>query len=290
VRPTPVPVPTPTPAPTPSQSAACRLTAPTVDCSTRVTKPQELAPALQAAVDAAVATPGTMYTDVQNRIYNLPQFRSITINQLTAAGLCAAFDYGDDTGNEIYLRSGDGCVIEQYGLIASDGGVRPVGAKTNLWSDSWGVPVPGPKPQFPKVGDLSCPLPGDYSTFCFSIKFTPGQFGPAVYAAMTQVMNESPQLFDATDFPAGGQREFDPPDLKLPAWRILDQDAYIAAVEKKIRSQGLCGYVDNGDILKVKSVAMGNIFHEETDIVQNPPSGNAYVSFVIKDRCHDAGF
>ncbi|HXK10169.1 MAG TPA: hypothetical protein VMT70_11030 [Vicinamibacteria bacterium] len=290
VTPAPTPVPTPTPTPSPAQSAACRLTAPTVDCATHPQKRQELAPALQAAIDAAVGTPGTMYTEYANKIYNLDQFRSITISQLTAAGLCAAWDYGNLIGDEIYLRSADGCVIEQYDLIDGGGGVRPAGAKSNIWSDSWGQPVPDPRPQFPKEGDLSCSLPGDYSTFCFSIKFTPGAFGPAIYALLAEVMNENPQIFDKTDFAPGGQRDFDPNELKVPAWRIVDQDAYIAAVEKKVRSQGFCGYVENGDILKVKSLAKGNVFHEEMDIVQNPPSGDAYVSFVIKDRCHNAGF
>ncbi len=37
-------------------------------------------------------------------------------------------------------------------------------------------------------------------------------------------------------------------------------------------------------------MAKGNIFHEEMDVVQNPASGGAYVSYVVKDRCHNAGF
>jgi len=290
VTPTPTPVPTPTPAPTPvPQSAACRLTAPTVDCSTHAYKAQELAPALQAAVDAAVGAPGTMYADNPKRLYYLDQFRSITLDRLTAAGVCGAFDWGDEMGVEIYLRSADGCEIEQYGLIGSDGGVRPPGKKTNLWSSGWGEPVPPPKPQYARDGDLACTLPGDRSTFCFSIKFTPGEYGPAIYALLVEVMNENPQLFDKNDI-AAGQGQFNPDELRVAGWRILDQDAYIAAIETKIRSRGFCGYVDKGDILKVKSLAKGNIFHEEMDIVQNPASGGAYAIFVVKDRCHNAGF
>ena len=37
-------------------------------------------------------------------------------------------------------------------------------------------------------------------------------------------------------------------------------------------------------------MSKGNIFHEEMDVVQNPASGGSYVSFVVKDRCHNAGF
>jgi hypothetical protein len=40
----------------------------------------------------------------------------------------------------------------------------------------------------------------------------------------------------------------------------------------------------------VKRVAKGNVFHEEMDVVQNPPSGGTYVGYVVKDRCHNAGF
>ena len=45
-----------------------------------------------------------------------------------------------------------------------------------------------------------------------------------------------------------------------------------------------------GDILKVKSLALGNVFHEEFDVIQNPAGGGDYTSFVVKDRCHNAGF
>ena len=187
------------------------------------------------------------------------------------------------------MRSADGCVVEQYDLITGDGSVRPASKGSNVWSSDFGAPVPGPKPDFPKDGDLSCALPGDRSTFCFSIKGTGGAFGTDVYALMVEVLNENPELFDRKDF-VGGQGDFLPELLRLPAWRITDQPAYIDAVETKLRGHGFCGYVESGDILKIKSVSVGNIFHEEIDIVQNPADGGSYVLFAIKDRCHDAGF
>ena len=287
--PPPTPAPTPTPTPTPSRPAACTLTAPTVDCATHPPKPQELAPVLQAAVDVAVGTAGTMYTDNANRIYDLDKFRARAIAHLTAAGVCGAWDYGNEKGDEIFVRTGDGCVAEQYDLISGEGGVRPVGKGSNAWQDGWGVAVPGPKPDFPKEGDLACSLPGDRSTFCFGIKGTQGQFGAEIYALLVEVMKENPQLFDKNDT-APGQGEFIPEQLRVAAWRILNQDAYIAAVEAKLRARGFCATIDLGDILKAKKVSMGNIFHEEMDVVQNPGSGGAYVSFVVKDRCHNAGF
>jgi len=123
--PTPAPTvaPTPTPVPTPSQPAACRLTAPTIDCSTRTVRPLEMADTLQSALDVAVGTSGTMYAEYSNRIYDLDLFRSRTIVHLTAAGLCGAWDYGNVVGDEIFVRSADGCVAEQYDIIAGDGGV-----------------------------------------------------------------------------------------------------------------------------------------------------------------------
>jgi len=288
--PTPTPAPTPTPSPTPSQPAACRLTAPTVDCATRnVQRPVEMAEVLQAALDTAIATPGAMYAAPANRIYDLALFRSRTVEYLTAAGVCGAWDYGNEVGDEIYLRSADGCVTEQYDIITGEGGVRNANTKSNAFQEGWEVPVPGPKPQFSREGDPTCSLPGDRSTFCFGIRNTQGEFGAEIYRLMVQVLNENPQLFDKGDY-APGQGEFIPDQLRLAAWRILDQDAYIAAVEKKIRGGGFCAFIDNGDILKAKKVTKGNIFHEEMDVVQNPPSGGSYVSFVVKDRCHDAGF
>jgi hypothetical protein len=283
-----VATPTPTPAPTPTPVAtACKLTAPTIDCGTRSTRSQDLAPALQAAVDAAVSA-GTMYPDNPSRIYDLPQFRAKVVDTLSAAGLCAAWDYGNVVGDEIYVRSGDGCVIEQYDLISGDGTLRAANKTTNLWSSDFGPPVPAAKPEFSREGDLTCPLPGDRSTFCFSIKNTPGAFGTDVYNLIVEVLKENPSLVDEGD--SVGPRVFDPDLLRLPSWRLRDHDAYVRAVEAKLRAKGFCAYVENGDILKVKSVAKGNVFHEEIDIVQNPSGGGSYVLYAIKDRCHDAGF
>ena len=208
---------------------------------------------------------------------------------LTNAGYYGAWDNGNEIGDEIFTRTGDGCVSEQYDLITGEGGVRSANKKSNSWQGGFSEPVPGPKPNFSREGDTQCTLPGDRSTFCFSIKRTPGEFGPAIYALLVQVMNENPQLFDKNHF-APGQGEFIPSELRPAAWRILNVDGLIAALEAKIRAAGFCGFVEKGDILKVKSLAMGNIFHEEFDVVQNPPSGGDYVSFVVKDRGHDAGF
>jgi hypothetical protein len=287
--PVPTPTPTPLPSPTPGPSAACRLTAPTVDCATRPVKPLEMAEVLQSAIDVAVGTRGTMYVEYSNRIYDLDLFRSRTIDHLTAAGVCGAWDYGNERGDEIFVRSADGCVVEQYDLITGEGGVRVPNKGSNAFQEGFSVPVPGPKPQFPKEGDLQCSLPGDRSTFCFGIKGTQGEFGGEVYRLLVEVMNENPALFDKNDT-VPGQSEFIPEQLRVAAWGIRNQDAYIAAVEKKLRAGGFCAYIEKGDILKVKKVAKGNVFHEEMDVVQNPAGGGSYVSYVVKDRCHNAGF
>ncbi len=289
--PTPAATAAPTPTPTPQSTvpAACQLKAPTIDCSTHNFKAQELAPALQAALDTAMSTAGVMYAEYANRVYDLPRFRSIVVDTLAAGGVCGAWDYGNIAGDEIYVRSADGCAVEQYDLLSGDGGVRPANKTSNVWQADWGTPVPGPKPAFPRDGDLSCTLPGDRSTFCFTIKGTPGAFGADAYAAVAGVMNESPQLFDSHDR-ATGQVDFLPDVMRPPAWHINDVGAYLAAVVQKLHARGYCAYVEQGDILKVKSLAKGNLFHEEFDIVQSPEAGGEYVSFAVKDRCHDAGF
>ncbi len=286
---TPTPTPTPTPSPAATRPAPCLLTAPTVNCAERNVHPLEMAEVLQAAIENAQNTPTVMYTDVSNRIYNLPLFRSKIVDYLTANGICGAWDYGNEIGDEIYLRSADGCVTEQYDLIAGDGGVRAANKTSNKWQEGWEVAPPPPKPDWPRVGDLNCSLPGDRSTFCISIKNSHGQFGEDVYRLFVQVFNENPALFDPNDYQPS-QGDFIPDSLRVPAWRILDPDAYIAAVQRKLRSNGYCAFVDKGDILMVKSLTLGNLFHEEMDIIQNPPAGGAYAGFTIKDRCHDAGF
>jgi hypothetical protein len=288
--PTPTPTPAPTPTPTPPQPLACSLTAPKVDCSTRPVSQPDLANDLQEAVDAAIRTPDVMYTDRNNVVYDLDKFRAVVVASLAAKSMCGAWDWGNQQADEIFVRSADGCVLEQYDLLTGDGGVRPAGKGSMRWQAGWGdVPVPGPKPNFPKEGDLACTLPGDRTTFTVSIKNTPGEYGREMYDLMSQVLAENPTLFDKNDY-MGGQGEANPDQLRLPAWRILNVDGYIAKVEAKLRANGFCGYVEKGDILKIKKVSRGNIFHEEMDIVQNPPDGTSYVSYVIKDRCHNAGF
>jgi hypothetical protein len=247
-----------------------------------------MAETLQAAIDTAIGTSGTMYAEYTNKIYDLDRFRSRTIEYLTAAGLCGAWDYGNVVGDEIYVRSADGCVVEQYDLITGEGGVRNANKGSNAWQEGFEVPVPGPKPDFPREGDLQCSLPGDRSTFCFSIKRTPGEFGPDVYRLLVAVMNENPALFDKGDV-VPGQGEFIPEDLRVAAWRILDVNAFVAAFEKKLRGRGYCAYLESGDILRAKSTVGNNVLHEEFDVVQSRTAGE-YVSFVIKDRCQKAGF
>jgi hypothetical protein len=248
-----------------------------------------MAETLQSAIDVAVGTPGTMYAEYANRVYDLDRFRSRTLEHLTAAGLCGAWDYGNERGDEIFLRSADGCVVEQYDLITGEGGLRVPNKASNAFQEGFGVPVPGPKPQFSKEGDLQCSLPGDRSTFCFGIKGTQGEFGAEVYKLLVEVMNENPSLFNKSDF-VPGQGDFIPEQLRVAAWGITNQEAYIAAVERKLRGAGFCATIVMGDILKVKKVSKGNVFHEEMDVIQNPASGGSYVSFVVKDRCHNAGF
>ena len=273
--PAPTPTPTPVPSPTPSQSAACRLSEPTVDCSTRKVAPLEMADVLQSAIDVAIGTPGTMYAEYANRIYDLDLFRSRTIEHLTAAGLCGAWDFGNERGDEIFVRSADGCVVEQYDLVTGEGGVRVPNKASNAFQEGFGVPVPGPKPQFPKEGDLQCSLPGDRSTFCFGIKGTQGEFGAEVYRLLVQVMNENPApLRPERLCPRPGRLHPRP----APGRRLGHPEPGAPTSRRSRRSSArtaICATVTNGDILKVKKVTKGNVFHEEMDVVQNPASGGS---------------
>src|SRR5512137_2381796 len=90
--PTATPAPTPTPTPTPSQPAACQLKAPTADCSKVALRPQMLADDLQAAEDAAIRTPGAMYSEYTNRIRDLDLFRKKMVDDLAAKSMCGAWD------------------------------------------------------------------------------------------------------------------------------------------------------------------------------------------------------
>ena len=288
--PTPIVTPTPTPTPTPvaTQPPPCQLTAPTVKCAERKVRAQELADFLNPALDAAKATPGVMYADNPNRLYDIDLFRSKVIERLTAKNVCGAWDYGNTIGDELYTRSADGCVVEQYDVISGDGGVRAASRKSNVWSGGWEEKVPPPRPDWRKQGDLTCGLPGSRITYCLQIKSTGGEFGATAYALMVEALDENPGLIEKNDY-MPGQGESIPGMLRLGAWRLRNKAGYISAIETKIRAHGFCSYV-NGDILLVKSLEKGNLFHEEIDIIQNPETGGDYSGFVVKDRCHAAGF
>ena len=211
-------------------------------------------------------------------MYDLQRFRAIVVSTLAAKEMCGAWDYGNEAGDEIFVRSAGGCVAEQYDILTGEGGVRPAGKGSMRWQDGWGAIVPDPKPAFPKEGDLTCSLPGDRSTFCVSIRNSPGDYGREVYDLMSQVLAEDPGLFDDRDN-LKGQGGANADELRLPAWRITNVDAYIAKTQAQLRARGFCAYVEKGDILKVKKVSRGNIFHEEIDVVQNPPSGRRLREF-----------
>jgi hypothetical protein len=229
-----------------------------------------------------------MYSSNPERIYDVNLFRATVVDRLAAKGVCGAWDYGNVTGDEIFTRSADGCVVEQYDIISGDGGVRGATKKSNVWSAGWSEPVPQPKPDWRKLGDQTCSLPGERAAFCFSIKGSHGEFGDAVYAVYSQVLAENPALIDKTDY-LPGQGAPVPDALRPGGFRINTQAACLSAIENKIRAAGFCGFVES-DILKVKSLEKGNLFHEEYDIIQNPEGGGDYTSFVVKDRCHSAGF
>jgi hypothetical protein len=90
------------------------------------------------AINTAKSAPNTMESD---RIFNLNLFREIMVEQLTARGLCAAWDYGNEIGDEIFVRSADGCVAEQYDLITGDGQVRNANKQALSFHEGFGVPV-----------------------------------------------------------------------------------------------------------------------------------------------------
>jgi hypothetical protein len=288
--PTPIVTPTPTPTPTPvaTQPPPCQLAAPTTKCGERSSRPQELAAFLNPAIDAAKATPGVMYANNPDRIYDVNLFRSTIVERLTAKGVCGAWDYGNVAGDEIYTRSADGCVVEQYDIIGGEGGVRSATKKSNVWSGGWSEGVPPAKPAWRRLGDQTCSLPGERSAFCFSIKGSHGEFGDSIFALYSQVLEENPTLIDKTEY-MPGQGAPVPDALRPGGYLIRNKAAYINAIEAKIRANGFCGYIE-GDILRVKSLEQGNLFHEEFDIIQNPAGGGDYTGFVVKDRCHSAGF
>jgi hypothetical protein len=262
------PAPSPTPTPTPSVATSC-ANLPTTSGACGSRPDPQLATAIAQAEDFVKNQTDIFYPDGVTVRY-LDKARAQLLYALDTKGICGIFDFGDGTGNEMWVRSADGNLSEVYAVISSSGQLR-VG-----YQHSCGPPEPPPpvsKPTYPQI-DAACRLPPSGATFCLG-QNVPSDYSDDVRASLVSLTTERPDLFDLTDHLLC--------DL---CYRLMDPKAYIAAMIDKMHAKGYCAMEDEELAVK-KDDSVGENFNIVRAPGDNP---HQYSLFSYKGRCHNASF
>jgi hypothetical protein len=155
-------------------------------------------------------------------------------------------------------------------MVSSQGKVRFAG-----YMSTCEPAIPFPEhyvPSYP-VQDPQCPLPPSGYTFCLD-RSAPSVYSDDVRAAIVEVQQQRPDLFDFTDCLG---------DLSC---RLTDAVSYVDKVVEAMRKRGYCA-IEHEEL----AVKKDNSFNENFDIVRTPPSRpGQYSQFVYKGKCEDALF
>lgn len=238
--PTPVPTATPTPGPTPEPplSASCAKLGTGVPDSQAQCRDE--APDFKGQVQAAIDTvrsenPG-MFDG--NQVLNVGGYIVDLIKAMDRQGLCAAYD-----GEEMGVKSND-TYNEQYDVLTAKAQVR----NAVYLGTCYPSVIPRAQPPLPKP-PATCPLPSSREIAC-GREPVPHYYND-VEAAIGQLLQEHPELFDPNDY-APGQG--------WPAYK--DSNKYHQGVIDNLVAKGYCGFFD-GEEIQVKKT---NEFTEHYDV------------------------
>jgi hypothetical protein len=153
----------------------------------------------------------------------------------------------------------------------------------SLLSPSSETPTPAPPrptralPKTPApVGAVTCPIgPGSATAVC---KKGPAQLGADVDAAIDQLIQQAPAIFNLSDASPAGST----------LYRVLDKDAYVAGVLDNLRTVGLCADRDY-TTLQLIQVKNGNDSSEDYSIYTAKGYVNRSASG-YQDTCKPASF
>jgi len=263
--PAPVPQPTPDPEPTPEPglSVSCSklpLGDPAAPCA------QEQA-TFQEEVDNAIFTLINERPDLfddQNVTQSTGAYYVGLIKILDRQGLCGYYD-----GEELAVTDSPS-FNDQYDILTAKNQVR-TGPRTYRTTCSPSAVPPGEAPLAPSPP--GCSLPPSREVACS--REAEGKFFFQVEAAVRQIMDERPELFDFTD------------TATRTDWpRILDLGAYQQAVADVLVAQGFCAKDDRLEELAVKN---DNSFNEQYDI----QLADKYVRLgggMYRSTCYPAAF
>ncbi len=240
-QPTAPPVATPTPAPTPDppiSSNCTKLPAGSTTASCRVEEPDFLD-----EVDAAIRTLQGQNPQMfeGDRVLKPGAFYIELIKVLDRQGLCAATD-----GEELGVAS-NASYNEQYDVLTAKEEARfgPASYRVTCSPSVVPLPSPGLPPQ-----QAGCPLAPSREMACG--REPEGQFYGDVEAAITQILQEKPELFDFGDRVPG-----------TDFVRIRDMDAYNKGIVGILNSRGFCAKQDGEEIAVKKG---SNAISEQYDV------------------------
>ena len=240
-QPTPPPIPTPTPAPTPDPpvSASCtKLPAGSTTASCRIETPD-----FQSQVDGAIRTLQGQQPQMfeGNRVLKAGAFYVELIKALDRQGLCAVTD-----GEELGVAS-TASFNEQYDVLTANHLARfgPMSYRLTCSPSAVPLPSPGLPPQ-----QAGCPLAPSREIACG--REPEGQHYGDVEAAITQILQDKPDLFDFSDRVPG-----------TDFVRIRDLDAYNKGLVGILTSRGFCAKQDGEEIAVKKG---SNTSSEQYDV------------------------
>ena len=269
VAPAPAPSPTPSATPTPGTVTprSCAGPAPSGGVCGYRPDPQ-LRTILSQAEDEVRNQKDLFYPDGVTIRY-LTRYRAAILVALDARGICGIWDFGNEIGDNLYLRTADGRISEGYDAITGRG--QPGLVYANSCEPAG--PFPPTDPGY-GVHDPTCSLPPSGETFCVGREFD-SEYRDDVRNAIVQLTTERPELFDMSDTLSS--------EL---SYKLHNPKAYTDAVVAKLKAKGYCAHED-----EELAVKRDNSMSENFDIVRTPGDRpSQYSLFSYKGRCHNATF
>ncbi len=150
---------------------------------------------------------------------------------LTAAGCSLPEDTpGEPSGNSVVSAPGGEATIGEPAPSPDASPSPDPGATPTPQPGSTPTPQPGPTP----YGNCSLPPSNGASAVCTD---EPGHLLDAVIAAIEQVTNSQPRLFDFNDS-----------RCNEGCYRVLDVNGYYAAVQRELLARGICTFTEYEEI------------------------------------------
>lgn len=235
---TPAPTAAPTPTPTPAARTNCERIG--LGTGAGVGCPRETA-SFQKEVNEAIARLRAQRPDMFDgrNVLSVGQYLLGVIEILEEGGLCAGYD-----GEELQVKNSND-FNDQYHILTSNFQFRDGTNSYRVTCYPAAFPIATPSPgQVP-----SCSLPGSRDVGCGREK---PSYLPQVDAAIQKVADEMPNLIDKSDVRGGNNW-----------YRVLNVDAYVAAVVSKLNAVGLCARWDGLEM----AVKGENRFSDQYDIL-----------------------